>query len=73
MEYGKVLWFNKEKGFGFIARDHDTDLFVHHSAIQGMDGLWKCLDAGDLVEFEIEDGRRGPMASDVRLTSSIQE
>ena len=73
MEYGKVLLFNKEKGFGFIARDHDTDLFVHHSAIQGMDGLWKCLDEGDLVSFDIKDSHKGPAAANVVVTSAIQE
>ncbi|MBD3106948.1 cold-shock protein [Bacillus sp. AGMB 02131] len=60
---GKVKWFNSEKGFGFIEVPGGNDVFVHFSAIQG-DG-YKTLDEGQDVEFEIEDGSRGPQAKNV--------
>ncbi|MFS0782539.1 cold-shock protein CspD [Bacillus sp. 1P06AnD] len=60
---GKVKWFNAEKGFGFIEVPGGNDVFVHFSAIQG-DG-YKTLDEGQEVEFEIEDGSRGPQAKNV--------
>lgn len=63
METGTVKWFNSEKGFGFIERDGQDDVFVHFSAIQG-DGF-KTLEEGQSVSFEIEDGNRGPQAANV--------
>jgi len=64
MERGKVKWFNGEKGFGFIERDGGEDVFVHFSAIQG-EG-YKNLDEGQEVEFEVEQGQRGPQAVNVQ-------
>jgi CspA family cold shock protein len=62
-ETGKVKWFNDSKGFGFLTTDDGTDIFVHHSAIQG-EGF-KTLDEGQEVEFEIVQGAKGPQAQDV--------
>ena len=64
MEQGKVKWFNAEKGFGFIEREGGEDVFVHFSAIQS-DGF-KSLDEGQSVTFEIEQGQRGPQATNVQ-------
>ncbi|CAH0346056.1 cold-shock protein [Bacillus sp. CECT 9360] len=64
MEQGKVKWFNAEKGFGFIEREGGDDVFVHFSAIQG-DGF-KSLEEGQDVTFEVEQGQRGPQASNVQ-------
>ena len=62
-EAGKVKWFNDSKGFGFLTTDDGTDIFVHHSAIQG-EGF-KTLDEGQEVEFEIVHGAKGLQAQDV--------
>ncbi|WP_421382771.1 cold-shock protein [Bacillus salacetis] len=64
MEHGKVKWFNSEKGFGFIEREGGDDVFVHFSAIQG-EG-YKSLDEGQEVTFDIEEGQRGPQATNVQ-------
>jgi cold shock protein len=64
MEQGKVKWFNAEKGFGFIEREGGDDVFVHFSAIQS-EGF-KTLDEGQDVTFEVEQGQRGPQATNVR-------
>jgi CspA family cold shock protein len=60
---GRVKWFNKEKGYGFIEREDGDDVFVHYSAIQE-DGF-KSLNEGQEVEFEIVEGSRGPQAANV--------
>ncbi|EHK2514751.1 cold-shock protein [Listeria monocytogenes] len=64
MEQGTVKWFNAEKGFGFIERENGDDVFVHFSAIQG-DGF-KSLDEGQAVNFDVEEGQRGPQAANVQ-------
>lgn len=64
MTTGKVKWFNSTKGYGFITADDGTDVFVHHSDIEG-EGF-KTLDEGDSVEFEIGEGPKGPKAATVR-------
>ena len=63
MEKGKVKWFNSEKGFGFIERENGNDVFVHFSAILG-EG-YKTLEEGQVVNFEVEEGARGPQAANV--------
>jgi CspA family cold shock protein len=62
---GTVKWFNAEKGYGFIAVDNGSDVFVHFSAIQ-MDG-YKSLEDGQRVEFEVTQGPKGPQADAVRV------
>ena len=64
MENGTVKWFNRTKGFGFIEREEGDDVFVHFSAIQS-DGF-KVLDEGDVVEFDVTQGQKGPQAANVR-------
>jgi superfamily II DNA/RNA helicase len=61
---GIVKWFDRKKGFGFIAREGDDDLFVHFSSIEG-EGH-RSLEEGQRVLFEIGAGRRGEEARRVR-------
>ena len=60
---GTVKWFDEKKGFGFIERQEGADVFVHFRAISG-DG-YKTLNEGQTVEFEVEDGPKGPQAVNV--------
>ncbi|MPS30878.1 MULTISPECIES: cold-shock protein [Salinivibrio] len=63
---GIVKWFNEEKGFGFITRDNgEKDVFVHFRAIVG-EGF-KTLTEGQRVNFTVEQGQKGPQASDVSV------
>jgi len=63
MTQGTVKWFNDSKGFGFIAADDSTELFVHHTSIQG--NGFKTLAEGDKVSFDTEKGPKGPKAINV--------
>ncbi|HXV27475.1 MAG TPA: cold-shock protein [bacterium] len=60
---GNVKWFDNAKGFGFISRENGSDVFVHHSAIQG-EG-YKSLDEGQSVQFEVTKGPKGDQAVNV--------
>lgn len=62
---GKVKWFNETKGFGFIEQESGPDVFVHFSAIEGSG--FKTLAEGQAVEFEVQDGQKGPQAANVNL------
>ena len=61
---GTVKWFNEDKGFGFLAQDNGgADVFVHFRAIAS-EGF-KTLTEGQTVTFEVEQGPKGPQASNV--------
>ena len=65
MAKGTVKWFNEKKGFGFLSQEDGEDVFVHYSSIQN-EGF-KTLQEGQAVEFEVQDGPKGPQAVNVRL------
>jgi len=68
MATGTVKWFNDSKGYGFITPDDGSeDLFAHFSAIQ-MNGF-KTLKEGQQVEYEVQEGPKGPQASHIRALS----
>lgn len=62
---GTVKWFNGLKGFGFIERTGGKDVFVHFSAIQGTG--FQNLQAGQQVDFNVEEGPKGPQATNVTM------
>ena len=66
-ETGTVKWFNRDKGYGFIARDSGGDVFVHYSDISNTG--YRNLEENDRVEFSVEQGDKGPRAKDVTVLS----
>ena len=65
MSNGIVKWFNDQKGYGFIEQEEGGDVFVHHSAINASG--FRSLKEGDRVSFDVEQGPKGPSASNVTV------
>ncbi len=61
METGTVKFFNESKGFGFITQVDGKEIFVHVS------GLKQDIRQNDKVEFDVEEGKKGLSAVNVRL------
>lgn len=64
-EQGTIKWFNDAKGYGFVSRQDAPDAFLHYTALDGPG--FRSVKEGDLVEFEIEHGVKGPNATNVRV------
>ncbi|HVC15143.1 MAG TPA: cold shock domain-containing protein [Acidimicrobiales bacterium] len=65
MPIGTVKFFSNEKGYGFVSRPDGDDVFVHYSNIEG--NGFRSLEAGQQVEFEIAQGRKGDEARNVKV------
>ncbi len=63
---GRVKWFDEKKGYGFIEKEEGGDVFVHYTAIQ--DSGFKTLYEGQRVSFDIENGQKGLVAANVKVT-----
>lgn len=69
MATGTVKWFSASKGYGFISPvEGGTDVFAHFSAIE-MEGF-KTLKEGQAVEYDVQDGPKGPQASNITAASA---
>ena len=60
---GTVKWFNEAKGFGFIEQESGPDLFAHFKSI--VSSGFKTLSEGQVVEFTISQGPKGPQAENI--------
>ncbi len=67
-ETGTVKWFNDAKGYGFISRESGDDVFVHYSDVEGSG--FRSLREGQRVEFSVEQGDKGPKATNVKPLDS---
>ena len=65
MAQGIVKWFSEKKGYGFIVQENGPDVFVHHSNINAKG--FRTLKEGDKVTFDIEQGEKGPTATNVTV------
>jgi CspA family cold shock protein len=65
MANGTVKWFNEQKGYGFITQEDGPDVFVHYSGINSSG--FKTLKEGDKVTFDVEQGKKGPAAVNVKI------
>ena len=67
MANGTVKWFNVSKGYSFITRESGDDVFVHFRAIRGKGRGRRSLTEGQIVEFVLTDGEKGPQADEVAI------
>lgn len=70
-ESGTVKWFDNSRGYGFIQRNSGSDVFVHYSAILGVG--FRSLAEGQRVEFDVEEGEKGPQAQNVNIIESVSD
>lgn len=70
MLQGKVKWYDKKKGYGFIVGPDGKDVFVHYTGFD--DPSLRTLTDGQMVEYEVTQGEKGPRAIKVRAAQSSQ-
>jgi CspA family cold shock protein len=63
MSKGTIKFFNSSKGYGFITQEAGDDLFFHISDVEGQEPQ-----DGDNVEYEVGQGKKGPCATNVKVT-----
>lgn len=68
MTQGKVKWYDKKKGYGFVVGPDGKDVFVHYTGFD--DPSLRTLNEGQTVEYEVAQGEKGPRAIKVRLASN---
>ena len=67
-ERGLVKWYNHRKRYGFLVRQEQPEIFAHGSDIQGATSL----QPGNLVEFSVEIGERGPLAKEITILDQTE-
>ena len=74
VSYGKVIWFNDKRGYGFVKPDNgEADMFVHFSNIVADTGKFKTLTAGQTIQFVIGANKNGPQAEQVIVIDEAME
>jgi len=68
MSEGKVKWYDKKKGYGFIAEENGGDIFVHYTSFS--DPSLRTLNEGEAVTFEIAQGEKGPRAQNLSIKAN---
>ena len=69
MANGKIKWFNMKKGYGFIEPENgEKDVFIHASAVKAAG--FRYLSEGDKISFDLEDGPKGPNATNLKKIES---
>ncbi len=63
---GKIKRLIKERGFGFITTEDEKEVFFHRSALEGEN--FDALEEGASVEFDLEEGPKGPRATNVKTS-----
>lgn len=67
---GTVKWYSRKKGFGFVTPDQgSSDVFVHHTALP--ETSLHSLDSGDRVTFKLDQGEKGPIATEVKPVTAV--
>ncbi len=65
MSTGTVKWYDKKKGYGFIAEENGADIFVHYTSFS--DPSLRTLNEGEAVAFEVVQGEKGPRAENLTV------
>jgi len=67
---GTIARLIKDRGYGFIATEDGEDVFFHQTALRGL--RFDSLKEGQPLEFEVEEGPKGPRAVNVRSSGETK-